>query len=271
MSEKHILVISDFHCGHNFAPAHPDSEIMMEDKKLKEKGMNKIQKQLWEAWKDMVKLYAEPDRLIINGEPIQGSDAPIENWTNNTVDQVEGAKLLIDMLRPKKTYLTRGSKWHVTLGKNDQMNAEEYLGKLLNAEKVNGRRAPLNRWLNVDGVILNFAHKIGVTRIPHYRSTAITREMFVTYVNQAHLHKAKAIFRSHVHYFWHIESESHHGFITPPWQLKTEFSEEYMGNGGVAALGAIRPRVINGVFRWDDYTDKFLVPIEGLRPTLEEA
>lgn len=268
MTEKQVLVLSDLHCGHNFAPAHPDSEISMEDKTIE---LNKIQKQLWESWKVMVKQYVEPDILVINGEPIQGADSPTENWTNNIIDQVEGAKLLIDMIKPKKIYLTRGSKWHVTLGKNMQMNAEEYFGKIINAEKNDGRRAPINLWLKVDGVIFNFAHKISVTRVPHYRSTAITREMFVAYVNQKHLHNARAIIRSHVHYFWHVESENHHGFITPPWQLKTEFSEEFMGNGGVASLGAIRPRVVNGVFRWDAEIDKFLVPVEGLRPRLVEA
>ena len=44
-----------------------------------------------------------------------------------------------------------------------------------------------------------------------------------------------------------------------------------MGNGGVASLGAIRPRVVNGVFRWDDYTDKYLIPVEGLKPKLVEV
>jgi hypothetical protein len=237
----------------------------MEDKQI---SLNKTQKQLWNAWKEMVKKFAEPDILVINGEPIQGGDAPLENWTNNIIDQVEGAKLLIDMIKPKKIYLTRGSKWHVTLGRNQQMNAEEYFGKIVGAEKIDGRRAPINLWLKVDGEIFNFAHRIGVTRVPHYRSTAITRELFVTYVNQKHLWNARVIVRSHVHYFWHVESESHDGFITPAWQLKTEFSEEFMGNGGVASLGAIRPRVINGVFRWDRWDDKYLLRVEWVRPRL---
>ena len=266
-----MLVISDVHNGHNYAPVHPDSEISIDNKTIGLNGMNRIQKELWVRWKEMVKKYEEPDILILNGEPIQGTDVPMENWSNNTMDQVEGAKLLLDMIKAKKIYFTRGSKWHVQLGKNQTYNAEEHLGRLMNTEKVEGRRAPLNLWLKVDGVILNFAHKISYTRVPHYRSTAITREMFVSYVNQKHLYNARAIFRSHVHYYWHIESESHHGFITPPWQLKTDFGEEFMGNGGVASLGAIRPRVVNGVFRWDDYTDKYLIPVEGLKPKLVEV
>lgn len=264
-SVKEILVISDIQSGSIFAPIHPESTIQNQDDK--EVGMNAMQKYLWECWCQGVDLFKNPDYLVMNAEGIEGPRT--ETWSDNTYDQVWNAKRLLDMFEPKKTYMTRGSKYHVTLDRR-ALDAEEYLGDILEptTTKVKGKRAPMELWLNVDGVIFNFAHRISGTRVPQYRSTAITREMFVTYVNQKHLWNAKVVVRSHVQYFWHIESESHHGFITPGMQVRTPYAVEYLGNGGVASLGMIRFRVVDGKFEWNGLEDKLLFDGPELKPPL---
>jgi hypothetical protein len=78
--------------------------------------------------------------------------------------------------------------------------------------------------LDVDGVLLNFAHAIGVTT-GSYRATAIDKEsMFATLAGrEGKATKCDGIIRSHVHSFTHVELPHKHALTTPCWQLQTEF------------------------------------------------
>lgn len=270
MGEKKVLILSDIQSGSNMAPVHPKAKITKQDETVR---LTRLGKELWKCWQYLVQQWKNPDYLILNAEGLEGPQrrqSGTVNWSNDIKDQVDNAKLLLEMFHAKKIYLTKGSNYHVSL-ENGALDAEEYLGDKIGAEEIRGRKAQDELWLDIDGCIFNFAHHISGTKVPQYRSTALTREMFVTYVNQKHLHNARVIIRSHVQYFWHVESESHHGFITPGMQIRTPYSITYLGNGGVASLGAIRPRVINGEFHWNEHTDKILFDTPVFRPILVKA
>lgn len=265
-SVKEIAVVSDIQSGHIYAPLHKNMREHQTDTMV---AMNKQQEILWEAWCECAKRFNNPDILMMNAEALEGHRNP-DVWSTDPFDQIENAKKLLLMFNAKKYMFTRGSNWHVRIDDGGHLYAEDMLAKEMNAEKIQGFWAPVEHWLEVDGCIMNFAHHISGTKVPQYRSTSITREMFVTYVNQKHLWNAKVITRSHVQYFWHIESESHHGFITPGWQLRTPYAIQYLGNGGVAALGMIRFRIVDGKFDWYEKDDKFLIEDDRLRPELSK-
>ena len=265
-SVKEIAVISDIQSGHIYAPLHPDMKYHQTDTMV---DLNKQQEIIWEAWVECSKLYGDCDLLMMNAEALEGYRNP-DTWSTDPFDQIENAKKLLLMFNAKKYMFTRGSDWHVKVDQGGHLYAEDMLAKEMGAAKTQGFWAPVEHWLNIDGCIINFAHHISGTRVPQYRSTAITREMFVTHVNQKHLHNAKTIVRSHVQYFWHVESEHHHAFITPGWQLRTPYAVQYLGNGGVASLGMIRFRIVDGKFDWHEKEDKYLIEDDRLRPILSE-
>ncbi len=112
---KSLLVLSDIHCGHKLGV----SPLVFEDAEGGIYKANRVQRALFEAWKEVATKWAKPDILVINGEPFDGQqpkDKGVETWTTNYLTQVDAAVELVKMFGAKKIFLTRGSNYHVEQG-----------------------------------------------------------------------------------------------------------------------------------------------------------
>jgi len=111
---KTIAILSDLHVGSKYA-------LCSDEPELDDGGgyrPSKIQKKLFNAYVESIdELTTKPDILVINGEPIDGSNPRTLGescWSTNHFDQMNDAEKLVKMFPHLKLYLIRGSGYHVT-------------------------------------------------------------------------------------------------------------------------------------------------------------
>jgi len=246
--------VADLHVGSQTALANPDETP-------KHCVGKPIQEKLYAAWKSATSgPHRKPDALVVVGDAIDGQgrkSGGVDQWTTNIYDQIGHAKELIQMWKAKKVYILGGSKYHVAL-KDTGWSAEEQLGRDLGAEPYpNQDHIPEGRryrsgphwFLTFEGVTVHFAHHIGVSRVFHYMSTPIAREMMKAKLNDPMKHlwekayrewradpnpdvdllkeirhfKTRIVVRGHAHYWWLCDGGASTGMILPAWKCPDSF------------------------------------------------
>jgi hypothetical protein len=207
---KHIVVVSDLHCG---------SEVA-----LRSKPANKTQEGLKAAWKDSIKwVEVRPDLLIVNGDANDGQDRKGLSIKENDVPwQIEEAEELVKMWNPKQVAVVEGSAYHT----GDTVQYERFLAGYLDREGIPATfhtkfRAKINGWFK-----LQARHKVGRSVVPWGIHTAPSRSQTNQVINAAIEAKSKgapidwphlSIF-SHVHYWSYSESAQGAVMTTPCWK-----------------------------------------------------
>lgn len=241
--QKTILVLSDCHVGHRLAICPPQ----FIDSDGGTYRANRVQKALFEAWWEVVKAWGKPDILVINGEPIDGQqpkDKGVEAWTTNYLDQIKASVQLVKMFGAKKTYVTRGSNYHVSV---DGLSVEEIFGERVGAEKVDGNFVSPELFLTVEGVRFNYAHHIsGSLSGWVYRHTPSSKEVMLVKLNEGEKHPVDVVVRSHVHYFSGVFGPSYMSITTPCWQLQNWYAMRRTSGGSIPHIGAVRFLVGDG-------------------------
>ncbi len=235
---KSIVVLGDIHCG-SWKAVAPPKFVLHRGKESQQISYNVIGKALYKAIKEISNKWKRPDALVINGEPVDGPNKrePSNVWSTSLLDQLTACKDLIDLFEPKTIYTTRGSDYHVTI---EDQEFEEYFGKEVGAETTDGQYAPDEWNLQVNDVWLNFSHPLATTRMWNYRSTAITSVMAQMKLNESHRWPAQIIVRSHVHYYWAVQSASHLGIVTPAWKISDHFAYKIGSGASAPDIGAVR-------------------------------
>lgn len=228
---KRGVVISDIHCGSIYG-LHPPNFISADDRVILQ---NPGQEYTWRCFEDFsYKVHKfEPDFFVFNGDSIDGSqraqqatEAHLPSLMDQKAAAIESLRFLAVQAPGAKWYFTQGTEYHESKG----AEAAEDIAAALDAEKYQGAgpgrftREVLD--LEVEGVVLNFAHHISpVTGF--YRATAADREgqwsSMAAKDPTKGIPKADVLIRSHVHYFVHVEHASKHILSTPCWQLQTRF------------------------------------------------
>lgn len=241
MSKKRGLVVSDIHCGSIFGMLPPDfltSEGII-------KPQNAGQKHLWKCWLHLLDLAAQAnlDFIVVNGDVIDGTQRAQRGTELSLpllVDQKEAAIATLLPLAPMAPlYFIQGTEYH-----DCKAGASvEEVAKSLNAVKYSGvgtgrySRELLD--LDVDGVICNFGHGISVAT-GFYRATPADREGIFSALagKEGKAPKADLVYRSHAHYFVHVEHSSKHIVISPCWQLQTRYMRKNSVYRMVPDIGA---------------------------------
>lgn len=228
---KKLCIVSDTQCGSIYGLLPPGF--------LTAEGVEKIlnagQRYLWDCWLDFGQRTKEfkPDAIIFNADAIDGRQRKQEGTElslNLVSDQVRAAIQCLKVLKKSapnaKWYFTRGTAYHVGQAGQD----EEEVARALGGEKYpsvgTGVYVREVLWLDVEGVIIEAAHHIGVSQ-GFYRLTQLDKEMqwsaMAAKDETKGIPKADLLIRSHVHNFQHAEHASKQGLVTPCWQLQTTF------------------------------------------------
>lgn len=227
MKLKRIGVVSDLHCGHIFGILPPDF-VTSEGRTI---NLNAGQRYLWQCWQDAADRMYPLDALVINGDAIDGAQQKsqgVEFCLPMLEDQSEAAFRAIDFLRretkAKKVYLLAGTEYHSGRAAREEEVIAQRLGATLYMGVGSGRYCREVLDLEVDGVILNFAHGISIAS-GLYRATPPDREAVWSALagKAGKCAKAECVIRSHAHNFVHVEHQSKHSLITPCWQLQTRY------------------------------------------------
>lgn len=230
---KKIAVVSDLQCGSAFGMLPPDFVSGAGAPVSQNSG----QRYLWSCWDDYCGVVEEfkPDIILSNGDLIDGPQRKQEGselCLNLLHDQERAAIQCLKVLKsaaPKaKWYFTQGTEYHV----GRAALHEEHIAEIMGGQRyqsIPGSSGILVKevlWLNVEGVIVEASHHIGVTQ-GFYRLTQLDKEMqwsaMAAKDDTKGVPKADLLIRSHVHNFQHAEHASKDGLITPCWQLQTRF------------------------------------------------
>lgn len=245
---KRGIVISDLQCGSIYGIL-PDQFVTGEDV---HKPQNPGQAYLWACWIDYCNKAREfnPDFVVLNGDLVdgkqqaqKGTELSLPLMDDQRRAAVECLTYTKNLLRPEcKWYAVAGTVYHV----GDGNEYEEAIAREMGCEPYKGAgtgrlcREILD--LDVEGVIINFAHHISVNS-GFYRATAADREgqwSAMTAKDQSKgVPKADVVIRSHVHNFIHVEHASKHIIQTPCWQLQTRFMRKHSAYRMLPDIGGI--------------------------------
>jgi len=224
---KKIGVVADLHCGSIFGLL-PPGLTTSDDREVKP---NIGQRYLWKCWEDAAECIGKLDALVVNGDETDGRQ---EAQRGNELclpmleDQAEAAvqclRYLLDKTGNPKLYMTAGTEYHSQKAAREtevvaqRLGAEQYKGL------GSGRYCKEVLDLNVDGIILNFQHGIGVAS-GLYRATPPDREGIWSALagKTGKSPKADCVVRSHAHSYVMVDHPSKSIVVTPCWQLQTRW------------------------------------------------
>jgi len=230
---KAVIVVSDLHIGSLTGLVAPKAKLDGGG----EYSPSKFQKALWKFWCDFWYSFvpyhttkAASTTVVLNGDLIEGAHHnTVGIWTNDTDCQAANAVSLLEPLRKVgQIFVVRGTESHSGPGSKSEEAIARALGCTPNEA---GEYATWQLWMDVDGVVIQFAHHISTTSSAAYETSAPMREMITGLVEAAQWgQKLPSVFvRSHRHRFVCVPMATAHGrvqaVITPGWQLKTPFVE----------------------------------------------
>ena len=235
---KRVLVLADLHCGHRGGLTPPGKWRWTDDK------FGFLQETVYNWFITQTDKLGPLDRLVINGDAIDGKGEGSGGTELLTTDRHEQCKIAaecINRIDRKKTLLIRGTPYHT--GKGEDW--EDIL-----AGKVAADHIGWHEWLNADGVIFDFKHKVGRSEVPYGRLTAPSKETVwnILWQERGLQPDAKVIVRSHVHYFVYGGDGRKLWMTTPALQAWSKYGTATCS--GTIDLGMIYFECNNGEYKW---------------------
>lgn len=252
-----IVAIADLHVGGRVALADPEVSGRSD-------AGYPVRAALYERWQEAASgPWAKPDALIIDGDIVEGKNRRKGGagcWTTEPLDQVNHAAKLIKMWDANRTYVLRGSDYHVD---SEGLPIEEVLARKIGAEEYPNQEhideddrehSGWHWFLHFDGVTIHVSHHISVSKVFHYQSTPTARQMLQAKLNDplvnwpdflpnlvdwdadlngeklAHqfmeeirTFKTQVVLRAHAHYYNTVGYSGTDGFVLPCWKGLDEY------------------------------------------------
>lgn len=206
MTDKRVIVVADFHCGHLVGLTPPQWQNRHENKKL-----CTVQKELFGEYQRMVDENHGPDVLIVNGDCIDGRGERSGSTELITVDRYEQCKIAahcVKMWGAKHIIMTYGTPYHT----GTQEDFEKILADMVQADKIGSQE-----WIDINGAIFDVKHKVGGASMPHTKGTPLSKEKLWNIIWAEHDEQpnSNVIIRSHVHNY-HFDGGKDWFAVTTP-------------------------------------------------------
>jgi len=216
------IIISDLHCGHLFGLTPPDYQISPDDDRQLGKAAEWEQK-TWAWYESQAKAIGHVDRLILNGDAIDGvglKSGGTELITSDRRRQVQMAKACIEAFDYDAITVIRGTAYHT----GDQEDWEDVFADML------GTHAQDHAWLEHAGCVLDFKHHIGSTSVPGNAPPALGREAIwnLLWAEKQLQPRANVIIRSHLHTYCYTGQDDWLAIVTPALQGWTKYGGRMM-------------------------------------------
>jgi len=248
---KRVLIVSDFHCGHEVGLTPPKwNPSYAADHSAEYRDY------MWKAYVKAVNSLKPIDTLVANGDLIDGRGeraGSLELIVLDRDNQAMMAAKCIAVADAKKVYITRGTDYHA--GPDESW--ENIVAERTNAERIGD---VIN--LDVNGLMFNFRHHIGGSQTPIGRTTPLQREAAwnaLWHVRQG-FPLADVIVRSHVHYHSYAGGPGWVALTTPSLQgYGTRYGERRLS--GLIDFGIVYFDVTSREdFSWNAITFPFPIP-----------
>lgn len=239
---KRMVIISDLHCGHR-AGLTPPGYQYPESGSGRRGGFAITQRKLWDWYIKEAGQLGKVDCLVINGDAIDGKGTMSggrELITGDRDEQIDMAVQCAEVFKARKVYVVEGTPYHT--GKEESW--EHLLAVQLDCNmEDDAKQGPAqfgaHIWVDMDGVVFDFRHKVGSSTIPHGRYTAPQRAALWNslWAERGYQPNAKIIVRSHVHYFTAGFDSQKMVITTPALQTHSNFgSREIDGTNDIGFL-----------------------------------
>ena len=238
---KRIAIISDLHCGHR-GGLTPPSYQYIETGAGRRSAYAVLQKSLWDWFEEKAKSLGKIDCLVINGDAIDGKGARSggrELITADRDEQIEMAEMCAMAFDAKRYIVVEGTPYHTGNEESWEAMLAQSLGCNMEDKGKEAAEFGAHVWIDVDGVIFDFRHKVGSSSIPHGRLTAPQRAALwnVLYAEKGIQPNANIIVRSHVHYFTAAFTTSKTVITTPALQTHSNYgSRECDGTNDIGFI-----------------------------------
>jgi hypothetical protein len=225
-----------------------------------------IRKRLFSKWEEASKgEWGNPDILIVDADLIEGQNIKEHGHGLTTTDideQCDEACELIDMWKAKKLFILRGSDYHVNVGSTG-LSSEEHIARKLGAEKYPHSKdsSGYHYYITIDQITFHVAHHVECSRVFHYKSTPVAKEMLFAKLNDQLRHemgkyKTNVVIRAHAHSFIAVEYAVSLGMVLPCWKA---LDSHMLKRGSIAMspdIGYVGFDVRGDSYRWEKHLYK---------------
>jgi len=217
---KRVLVLSDFHAGHEVGLTPPEWNIGMPGDQ-----MVQYRAEMWSRFEEALKMVGIPDVLVVNGDMVDGRgerSGSVELLHLDRGVQVDMASEIINRAKAKSIILTRGTDYHVGIAESWEDRIAENVGAERIGDVINA---------DINGLVMNFRHHLGNSQTPVGRAGPLAREATwnaLWNVRQG-FPLADVIVRSHVHHHTYTGGPGWLALTTPALQgYGTRYGERRM-------------------------------------------
>jgi hypothetical protein len=243
-----LVAISDLHCGHRAGLTPPGAGYKREAFDETERHFAALQSATWDWYAETLADLQPIDTLVVNGDAIDGKgerSGGTEQFQADRHKQVELAARCIQEAKARKIYVIRGTPYHT--------GREEDFEDVL-AQEVDAAHIGTHDWIDCEGVIFDFKHKVSTSSIPHGRHTGPARAALwnALWAERGLQPRAQVIIRSHAHYFDYSGDARQLVMVTPALQ---GFGSKYGAAEceGTVDVGLIHFDCEGGMYSWQPH------------------
>lgn len=242
-----ILATGDWHCGHVVGLTPPAWQFQPTGEKYHDKHA-KIQNMMWEWWVENINRYKPFDRMIINGDAIDGKgfrSGGTELITSDRLAQAQMALAVAETVDPTEIAMTFGTAYHTGTDEDMETVVADKLGASIEGH--------LER--EVEGVRIDARHFVGGSSIPHGRFNALAREDMwrLIWADRSQKFAPHLVLRSHVHYYGFCGNEFATMMTLPCMQgLGSKYGSRMCS--GTVSLGFVVIDCNDGQYSWEVVT-----------------
>ena len=249
----HGLILSDLHCGHLSGLTPPPWQCKGDGWSEK---VRLVQKQCWD-WFDRSVGARKWDFVVCNGDAVDGNGYRSGGTEQISTDPQVQAEIASYIL---KRYMSKGTKLYMTYGTPSHTGTDSDTENLI-AHDCNATEIGAHVFLDADGVVFDFKHKVGSSGIPHGRATSIKKAQLwnALWSEAKEQPRANVVARSHVHYHQAVyDPDSGWAMTTPALQ---GYGSKYGSRQceGRVHYGFITTECKKGVFSWEPHIAKLNV------------
>ncbi len=206
---KRVVAMADTHCGHTAGLTPPPwhNSAPLSERDLIQRA------EMWQWYVDTLADLKPIDVLFFLGDAVDGKgerSGGTEQITTDRIVQAEMAAKCIEEVGAKETVMLYGTPYHTGVDED----WEQVVAKELGVE--------IHGWFSaeINGVKFDLLHKLGGSKIPYLRYTAVAREMAlnVDWAKDLLRPLANFVLRAHVHYCRWAGEPGHEGIILPALQ-----------------------------------------------------
>ena len=195
---KRLVVLADLHCSHLSGLTPPRWQLGTQHAAHpKHQKWRAIERECWKFYAKTLRQLQPIDVLVVNGDLIDGRGERSGGTELITLDrslQCEMAVECIEQAKADFVIITYGTSYH----SGQLEDWEDSIAKHFEPHSKIGA----HEWLDLNGVVFDFKHKVGTSSVPHGRKTPVEREKLwnALWADAGLQPRADYVIRSHVHY-----------------------------------------------------------------------